>query len=97
MRYQYKLPFVVLISIFLISACQNKSMKVERNENIKIVSPFSYSNTGGQCYKITAENKEYYGRLDKNGHPMQIPELENKDIKVNLSLLRDSDCKERGI
>ena len=72
-------------------------MKVEKNENIKIVSPFSDSNTSGQCYKITAENKEYYGRLDKNGHPMQIPELENKDIKVNLSLLRDSDCKERGI
>ncbi|WP_265717027.1 hypothetical protein [Providencia rustigianii] len=99
MKYQstFKLSIISLLSVVFISACQTKPAPVERNENIQIVSPFSGSDTEGQCYKITAENKDYYGRLDKNGHPLQIPELKDKDIKVSLSLLTDRDCKEQGI
>lgn len=97
MRTQHRLLLASLASLVFITACQTKPMTVERNENIQIVSPFSDTSTDGQCYKITAENKDYYGRLDKNGHPLQIPELENKDIKVSLSLLSDSDCKEKGL
>ncbi|EKT64490.1 hypothetical protein [Providencia burhodogranariea] len=90
---------VAFLSILLVSACQTKPVTTERNENIKIISPYSNSNanTDGQCYKITAENKDYYGRLDKNGNPLEIPELEDKDIKISLTLLRDSECKEKGI
>ncbi|UBX48989.1 hypothetical protein LDO51_17945 [Providencia alcalifaciens] len=94
---KYKLLIITFASLVFISACQKKTTTTERNENIQIVSPFSGSDTEGQCYKITAENKDYYGRLDKNGHPLQIPELKDKDIKVSLSLLTDRDCKEKGI
>lgn len=94
---RYKLLIITFASLVFISACQKNTVTTERNENIQIVSPFSGSDTEGQCYKITAENKDYYGRLDKNGHPLQIPELKDKDIKVSLSLLTDRDCKEKGI
>ncbi|HHR6080073.1 TPA: hypothetical protein ACS7ZY_002462 [Providencia alcalifaciens] len=100
MKYQskYKLLIIIFASLAFISACQKNTVTTtERNENIQIMSPFSDSDTEGQCYKITAENKDYYGRLDKNGHPLQIPELKDKDIKVSLSLLTDRDCKEQGI
>ncbi|MEQ9907847.1 hypothetical protein ABRP70_08300 [Pectobacterium odoriferum] len=94
---QYRLLLFSLASLIFITACQTESVTIERNKNIKIVSPFSGSSPDGQCYKITAENKDYYGRLDKDGHPLQIPEIENKDIKISLRLLSDSDCKEKGI
>ncbi|GKW01194.1 hypothetical protein ACS91J_17380 [Pectobacterium carotovorum] len=94
---QYRLLLVSLASLIFITACQTEPVTIERNKNIKIVSPFSGSSPDGQCYKITAENKDYYGRLDKDGHPLQIPEIENKDIKISLRLLSDSDCKEKGI
>ncbi|MFP1837926.1 hypothetical protein ACLEDP_00240 [Lonsdalea quercina] len=99
MKYQpqHTLLLSSLTLLIFITACQTKPVTIERNENIQIVNPFSGSSTDGQCYKITAENKDYYGRLDKNGHPLQIPEIENKDIKISLSLLSDSDCKEKGI
>lgn len=83
-----------LMSLIFITACQTKAVTVERNKNIQIVNPFSGSSPDGQCYKTTAENKGYYGRLDKDGHPLQIPEIENKDIKISLRLLNDRDCKE---
>lgn len=94
---QHQLLFFSLTSLIFITACQTKPITIERNEYIKVVSPFSDSSTDGQCYKITAEDKDYYGRLDKDGHPLKIPEIENKDIKIRLSLLNDSDCKEKGI
>ncbi|KGA37594.1 hypothetical protein KU75_25840, partial [Pectobacterium odoriferum] len=62
---QYRLLLVSLASLIFITACQMESVTIERNKNIKIVSPFSGSSPDGQCYKITAENKDYYGRLDK--------------------------------
>ncbi|WP_244153158.1 hypothetical protein [Kosakonia oryziphila] len=86
-----------LISLIFNTTCQTKAVTVERNKNIQIVNPFSGSSPDGQCYKITAENKYCYGCLDKDGHPLQIPETENKDIKISLRLLKDSDCKEKGI
>ncbi|MGX5022234.1 hypothetical protein ACWKXN_06335 [Enterobacter sp. UPMP2060] len=86
-----------LMSLIFITACQTKAVTVERNKNIQIVNPFSGSSPDGQCYKITAENKDYYGRLDKDGHPLRISEIENKDIKISLKLLNDRDCKEKGI
>lgn len=94
---QCSLLLAGLMSLIFITACQTKTITVERNKNIQIVNPFSGSSPDGQCYKITAENKNYYGRLDKAGHPLQIPEIENKDIKISLRLLNDSDCKEKGI
>jgi len=94
---QCSLLLAGLISLICITACHTKAVTVERNKNIQIVNPFSGSNPDGQCYKITAENKDYYGRLDKDGHPLKIPEIENKDIKINLRLLNDSVCKEKGI
>lgn len=94
---QYGLLLAGLISLIFITACQTKSITVERNKNIQIVNPFSGSSPDGQCYKITAENKYYYGCLDKDGHPLQISEIENKDIRISLILLNDSDCKEKGI
>lgn len=94
---QYSLLLAGLISLIFITACQTKSVTVERIKNIQIVYPFSGSSPDGQCYKITAENKDYYGRLDKDGHPLQIPEIKNKDIRISLRLLNDSDCKEKGI
>ncbi len=94
---QYGLLLASLMSLIFITACQTKPITVERNKNIQIVNPFSGSSPDGQCYKITAESKDYYGRLDKDGHPLQIPEIENKDIKISLRLLSDSDCKEKGI
>lgn len=94
---QYKLLFIGLAALIFIAACKTKSIMVERNENIQIVSPFSNSSLDGECYKITAENKDYYGRLNKEGHPLQIPEIKDKDIMISLSLLSDRDCKERGI
>lgn len=94
---QCRILLAGLISLIFITACQTKPATVERNKNIQIVNPFSSSSPDGQCYKITAENKDYYGRLDKDGHPLQIPEIENKDIKISLSLLSDSDCKEQGV
>lgn len=94
---QHRLLLASLTSLIFITACQNKPVTIERNKNIQIVSPFAGSSTDGQCYKITAENKDYYGRLDKDGYPLQIPEIENKVIEISLTLLNDSDCKERGI
>lgn len=94
---QCGLMLASLIPLICITACQMKSVTVERNKNIQVVNPFSGSSPDGQCYKITAENKDYYGRLDKDGHPLLIPEIENKDIKISLTLLNDCDCKERGI
>lgn len=97
MKYQYRILLVSLASLLFIAACQTKPATVERNKNIQIVNPFSGSSLDGQCYKITAENKDYYGRLNKDGNPLQIPEIEGKDIKISLTLLNDSDCKEKGI
>jgi hypothetical protein len=94
---QYSLLLAGLMSLIFITACQTKAVTVERNKNIQIVNPFSGSSPDGQCYKITAENKDYYGRLDKYGHSLQIPEVENKDIKISLRLLNDRDCREKGI
>ncbi|MGO2335866.1 hypothetical protein [Providencia sp.] len=88
---------IPLILTSFITACNTKPTVVERNKNITIENPFSNTSSDGQCYKITAENKDYYGRLDKDGHPLLIPELENKDIKINLSLLSDNDCKAKGL
>ncbi|EMS1063075.1 hypothetical protein WKS79_001594 [Providencia stuartii] len=86
----------LVISITAVSGCATKKMTTERNKNITLSNPFADS-TEGQCYKIIAENKDYYGRLDKDGHPLVIPEIEGKDISVQLSLLSDRDCKEKGI
>lgn len=94
---QHRFLLASLAPLILITACQTKPIKIERNKNIQIVSPYSGSSTDGQCYKLTAENKDYYGRLDKNGHPLQIPELENILISISLTLLNDSDCKAKGI
>lgn len=94
---QCSLLLAGLMSLIFITACQTKTVSVERNKNIQIVNPFSGSSPDGQCYEITSENKDYYGRLDKDGHPLQIPEIENKDIKISLRLLNDRDCKEKGI
>ena len=94
---QSSLLLAGLIPLIFITACQTKPVTVERNQNIQVVNPFSDSSPEGQCYKITAENKEYYGRLDKDGYPLQIPEIENKDIEISLGLLNDRDCKEKGI
>lgn len=94
---QCSLLLVGLMPLIFITACQTKAVTVERNKNIQIVNPFSGASPEGQCYKITAENKYYYGRLDKDGHPLQIPGIENKDIKISLRLLSDRDCKEKGI
>lgn len=94
---QYKLLLSSLTSLIFITACQTKPVTVERNKHIKIVSLFANSSLEGKCYKITAENKDYYGRLDKDGHPLQIPEIENKKIMISLRLLSDRDCKEKGI
>lgn len=94
---QCSLLLAGLMSLIFIIACQTKAVTVERNKNIQIVNPFSGSSPDGQCYKITAENKDYYGRLDKYGHPLQISEIENKDIKISLRLLSDRDCREKGI
>jgi hypothetical protein len=35
--------------------------------------------------------------VDKDGHPLKIPEIKDKDIEISLGLLDDSDCKEKGI
>ncbi|EJD6508955.1 MULTISPECIES: hypothetical protein [Providencia] len=86
----------LVISIAAISGCAPKTMTTERNKNITLANPFGGS-TEGQCYKIMAENKDYYGRLDKDGHPLVIPEIADKDISVSLSLLSDNDCKEQGL
>lgn len=89
------LSFLV-ISSTAVSGCATKTMTNERNKNITLETPFG-GNTEGQCYKITAENKDYYGRLDKNGHPLVIPEIADKDISVSLSFMSDNDCKEQGL
>lgn len=86
----------LVISTATISGCATKTATTERNKNITIASPFGESNEG-QCYKITAEGKDYYGRLDKDGHPLVIPEIADKDISIRLSLLTDNDCKEQGL
>lgn len=86
----------LIINITAVSGCATKTITTERNKNITLVNPFGGS-TEGLCYKITAENKDYYGRLDKDGHPLVIPEIADKDVSVRLSLLSDNDCKEKRL
>ncbi|EKT67360.1 hypothetical protein [Providencia alcalifaciens] len=85
-----------VFSIAAISGCATKPMAIERNKNITLESPLGGS-TEGLCYKITAENKDYFGRLDKDGHPLVISAIADKDISVRLTLLSDNDYKEKGL